>query len=148
MITNNFYFDRILSMANKKKLFDKRCDKFENIPIDFKEYIKKILPEIVMPILVFHYDYNHSMWTILTTTKIISYYDNNLSISNLNEIKFDIYTYIEKDITSTETLNKKELVKWIFLRETNHFIWTPSSSELYDLWGILLNLSKMIKRKK
>jgi len=162
------YYERIIWKANKSQLFEHNCVEFCNLEEQKAKYIKEYLPKGVLPVLVFWGDYDK--WTILCIDSLVSYYDQQLYIGDLAIIKADVAPCIEKkyiepkNFTSNDLLrvisqngqgvdkvdeientdNLKRFAKWLYLKNTQEFIWMPGTKEVYSLWGILL----VIARKK
>jgi hypothetical protein len=141
---DEWYKNRILWKATKNNLFDYDCIEFSELLKEQQEFIKKLIPDNAIPVIVFWKDFD--TWTLLCTQMLISYYDDKLQIVPKDKLNQRKTLYIEKDGKEIENYQKKE-AKWLYMTDTKQYIWLPTSKSLWSFWPILLTLSSLAIRK-
>ena len=163
---NEWYYNRIIWKANKCDLFNLNCTEFSILEKNKQKCIIEKIPKDIIPVIVFWDSCNR--WTVLSIDFLISYYNNELIISSLDIVKADVAAcvakkYIEPRVFSTEDMaklianngksekyippkdedNVKLSAKWLYLKNTDEYIWLPGVKEVFCLWGIMLDLSRV-----
>lgn len=163
---NEWYHNRIIWKANKCDLFNLNCIKFIDLEKEEQECIFTKIPNNTTPIIVFWDDC--SKWTALSIDFIVSYYNNELIISSLYIVKADVGACVDKRYIEPKVFNKEDMkklidnngkpekyipekdeenvklsAKWLYLKNTDEYIWLPGEKEVFCLWGILLDLARL-----
>ena len=129
-----WYYERILWRAKKHNLFDKKnCVKFSDLPENHAILIKKNIYEDINPVIVFWED--ETLWTVLGTRAICSFYEQRLTHCDLDEIHKEVSIYYPSNLILKDV---KFNSNFILLKKNQKIIWAPAGSELFALMNILL----------
>ena len=132
MNANDWYKDRILWKANQHSLFEKRCSRYEDVPIEQKNSMDSA-QIIGCPVLAFT-DAISGNWTLLTTAEIISYQDKEIWSVMLSDVKKKVV--IEKGGYASPDEVKRSS-EFLLVGDRRIRIWVPAGPELFALMNIL-----------
>jgi len=139
---SKWYKDRILWKVNKYKLFDDTiCLEFEQLSINQKEYILRLIPENKIPVIIFFNDINK--WTLFCSDMLFSYDMGELVNISKEEMCQKFIPTIKKNDNKITNNQQKKYIRWLYATESKKYIWFPSENALTVGHSLLKMLCKL-----
>lgn len=129
MTKSEFYKDRILWRAQQHHLLQKKCLTYSQLTDSQLKKIIAFSPKSV-PVLVFWN--SETLWTVLTTEEVLSFYDNTIHRIDLDAIEKKIKVNLDQ---SSE--RPKFSTEFLILGANQIKIWVFAGNELFALYNIL-----------
>lgn len=108
MEKDDWYYDRIVWKARKNYLFKNDCIEFKQLDQKLKNYLHDIIGDDVIPVLVFWA--SEKAWTVLSTTSILSFYENSLHLVEFSSMGNQFAPCLEKRYIKPNLITSDKLL--------------------------------------